>query len=126
MKKILTSSFSLLFVIFSFNSAFADIVSSDNVVKIQQQQFTRQQIISYMDTAAVQQKLEQLGVSREQAMARVQHMTDEELHQFHNSLEQLPAGEGVVGTIVTVLVVIAVLDVLGVTDVYPFIRPINS
>ena len=50
-------------------------------------------------------------------------MTNAELEAFNSQLNDMPAG-GVVGTIVTVLVVVAVLDLMGITDVYPFIRPI--
>jgi len=38
-------------------------------------------------------------------------------------MNETPAG-GIIGTIVTVMVVVAVLDLMGITDVYPFIRPI--
>ena len=54
---------------------------------------------------------------------RIANMTQEELASLNTQMNEMPAG-GIVGTIVTVLVVIAVLDVMGITDVYPFIRPI--
>ena len=78
-----------------------------------------------MDNAEVQQKLIELGVSPDDAKQRIAGMTIAELDALNSQLNEMPAG-GIVGTIVTVLVVIAVLDVLGITDVYPFIRPINS
>ncbi len=73
----------------------------------------------------MQQKLVQLGVSQQDAAQRIANMTDAELAALNSQLHEMPAG-GVVGTIVTVLVVVAVLDLMGITDVYPFIRPINS
>jgi flagellar motor component MotA len=51
-------------------------------------------------------------------------MTNDELIAFNQNMNEMPAG-GIVGAVVTVLAVIAILDLLGVTDVYPFIRPIN-
>ncbi|NVJ51792.1 MAG: PA2779 family protein [Gammaproteobacteria bacterium] len=124
MKSFVISTLSALYLILSINVAHADVVSSDSVMQQQQVQYTKEQILAFIDTKEVQNKLEQLGVPKEQAIARVQHMTEQELIAFHTQLESMPAGEGVVGAIVTVLVVIALLDVLGVTDVYPFIRPI--
>ena len=42
-----------------------------------------------------------------------------------DEINRAPAG-GVVGAVLTVLAIIAILDLIGVTDVYPFIRPVNS
>ena len=52
-------------------------------------------------------------------------MTDSEIAQLYDEINQAPAG-GVVGAVLTVLAIIAILDLIGVTDVYPFIRPVNS
>ena len=52
-------------------------------------------------------------------------MTQSELNSLNEQMNNMPAG-GIVGAIVTVLAVVALLDLFGVTDVYPFIRPINS
>lgn len=102
----------------------AGVVSSEQVIANQQHHYHKQQVLSFLDTAEVQQKLVQLGVSQQDAAQRIANMTDAELAALNNQLHEMPAG-GVVDTIVTVLVVIAVLDLLGVTDVYPFIRPIR-
>ncbi|MEP4890272.1 MAG: PA2779 family protein [Aliiglaciecola sp.] len=103
----------------------AEAVSSSSVMETQSTQYNKQQIISMFDKQEVQNKLVDLGVTQEDALARINAMTDSEINQLNSQLNEAPAG-GVVGTIVTVLVVVAVLDVLGITDVYPFIRPINS
>ncbi|GAC16772.1 PA2779 family protein [Aliiglaciecola lipolytica] len=103
----------------------AEAISSNSVMQTQATQYNKQQIISMFDREEVQDRLVKLGVNQEDAIARINAMTDEEINQYNTQLNEAPAG-GIVGTIVTVLAVIAVLDVLGVTDVYPFIRPINS
>ena len=91
----------------------------------EQRLYNKQQLIALVDSQAVQQQLTSMGVDISDAKRRIANMTDSELAEFHHQLEELPAGQGIAGTIVTVLLVIAVLDLLGVTDVYPFIRPIN-
>jgi hypothetical protein len=82
-------------------------------------------VLAFVDNTQVQHKLIELGVSPADAKLRIASMTDAELDAFNSKLNELPSG-GIVGTIVTVLVVVAVLDLMGITDVYPFIRPIGS
>jgi flagellar motor component MotA len=103
----------------------AAVYSSDQILNQQTHQFNKQQILSALDASEVQQKLQALGVSQLDAKSRIDAMTPSELNALNDQLNSAPAG-GVVGTVVTVLVVVAVLDLMGITDVYPFIRPINS
>lgn len=121
--KFITASIATAMLIFGMGQASAGVYSSEQVIAKQQHQYNKQQVLSFVDTVEVQQKLMQLGVSPDDAKQRIAAMTTTELDALNNELNQMPAG-GIVGTIVTVLVVIAVLDVLGITDVYPFIRPI--
>lgn len=108
---------------FGMGQATAGVYSSDQVIATQQHHYNKQQVLSFVETDEVQAKLTALGVSPADAKLRIASMTNAELEVFNNQLNEMPSG-GVVGTIVTVLVVIAVLDLMGITDVYPFIRPI--
>ena len=110
---------------FGANQAFAGVYSSDQVISDQQHHYNKQQVLSFVDDAQVQNKLIELGVSPADAKLRIASMTNAELEAFNSQLNEMPSG-GVVGTIVTVLVVVAVLDLMGITNVYPFIRPIGS
>ncbi|MDX1678008.1 PA2779 family protein [Arsukibacterium sp.] len=112
-------------VFFGSSQATAAVYGSDQVIADQQHQYTKQQVLAYVDTAEVQNKLIELGVSPADAKLRIASMTHDELEAFNNQLNEMPAG-GIVGTIVTVLVVVAVLDLMGITDVYPFIRPVGG
>ncbi len=107
------------------NFASAGVVPSNSVIAEQQKLYNRQQLMTLVDSDQVKQQLIAMGVDGSVAKQRIANMTDAELAQFQNRIQDLPAGQGVVGVIVTVLLVIAVLDLLGVTDVYPFIRPVN-
>ena len=104
-------------------ASFADVIGSEEIMSAEQTQYSRQQILSYVDGDAVQQRLVALGVDSEMARSRIAGMTNAEISALNTQMNDMPAG-GVVGTIVTVLVVILVLDLLGVTDVYSFINPI--
>lgn len=113
-----------LLIVLSVSQASAGIYSSDHAINNQQYEYNKQQVMTLVDSADVQDKLMNLGVNPADAKIRVDSMTNDELLAFNQQMNEMPAG-GVVGTIVTVLVVVAVLDLLGITDVYPFIRPIT-
>ena len=103
----------------------AEAVYSQNVMQAQAHAFNKQQLIDMVSRADVQEKLVSLGVSQNDAISRINGMTNSEISQLNSQLNDAPAG-GVVGAVLTVLAIIAILDLVGVTDVYPFIRPINS
>lgn len=123
MNKLLQASILSSMLIFGMGQATAGVFGSDQVIADQQHQYNKQQVLSFVDNAQVQSKLIELGVSPADAKQRIASMTSAELDALNNQLNEMPAG-GIVGTILTVLVVVAVLDLMGITDVYPFIRPI--
>jgi tRNA U34 5-carboxymethylaminomethyl modifying GTPase MnmE/TrmE len=103
----------------------AEAISSDTVMQTQVAQYNKAQLIDMVNRADVQSKLMSLGVNSHDAVARINAMTESEIAQLNNEINQAPAG-GIVGAVLTVLAVIAILDLAGVTDVYPFIRPISN
>ncbi len=123
LKKIITTTLagSLLF---AASHVSADVYSSEQVLASQQHHYSQQQVLAFVDDAAVQAKLVALGVNPADAKYRIANMTQDELTALNSQLQDMPAG-GIVDTIVTVLVVVAVLDLMGLTDVYPFINPIR-
>ncbi len=125
MKKIIVSLCLSVFLMSTANIVAADVYMSNDVVAQQQFHYDKARLLAAVDSAEVESKLRALGVSPEDAKSRISYMTPAEMASFQHELDNLPAGQGIVGAVVTVLVVIALLDVLGVTDVYPFIRPIN-
>jgi hypothetical protein len=77
----------------------------------------------------VRQQLEALGVDRDEAIARVTTLSDEEVRQIAARLDQLPAGQGfLAGVALTagvVFIVLIITDLLGVTNVFAVINPIR-
>ncbi|MEH6713786.1 MAG: PA2779 family protein [Paraglaciecola polaris] len=124
MTKFITLTSALLLTL-SLGTASAGVYSSNDVLNQAQYQFNKQQVLSMVYSQDVLTQLEALGVSPADAKARINNMTQSELSALNEQMNNMPAG-GIVGAIVTVLVVVALLDLLGVTDVYPFIRPINN
>ncbi|WP_339767980.1 PA2779 family protein [uncultured Paraglaciecola sp.] len=124
MTKLITLISALLLTI-SLGTASAGVYTSNDVLNQAQYQFSKQQVLTMVDSQDVLAQLEQLGVNPIDAKNRINNMTQSELNSLNEQMNNMPAG-GIVGAIVTVLAVVALLDLFGVTDVYPFIRPINS
>ena len=123
MNKFLKASILCPMLVLGMSQASAAVFSSEQVISNQQFNFNKQQVLSYVDSAEVQNKLIELGVSPADAKQRIANMTAEEMSALNSQMNEMPAG-GIVGVVVTVLVVVVVTDLMGLTDVYPFINPI--
>ena len=75
-----------------------------------------------LDRPEVIAHLERLGVSKEDAHARVAALTDDEAATLASQIESLPAGGDIVGALVLIFVILLVTDILGLTKVFPFTR----
>ena len=71
----------------------------------------------------IQTQLEANGVPPADAVLRVSSLSDNQVQQIHQRIEEMPAGAGAVGVIVFGFLVLAITDLIGLTDVFPFIRP---
>ena len=69
------------------------------------------------------------GIPVEEAMARIDSLSDDEVIAIADRIDQLPAGGSTIGVIaVTSVVVFAILlttDILGYTDIFPFVKKHN-
>jgi hypothetical protein len=52
-------------------------------------------------------------------------MTDEEIAQLNQQIDELPAGGDVLGILLVIFIVFVITDVIGATDIFPFIHPVN-
>lgn len=73
----------------------------------------------------VRARLEALGVDPQQAVERVQALDDQQARELAARIDELPAGAGIVGAILTIFIVLLITDILGFTKVYPFTRSIR-
>jgi len=112
-------------IVFSFfslgvqNVSIAAMVSSSDMVAAQQNQLSRDQIKTWMAREDVREQLVDMGVDVEVAITRVDSMTDSEILQLSEKIDEMPAGAGFVETAVLAFLVLVVLEVTGVTDVLP-------
>ena len=79
----------------------------------------RTHVSAFLNRADVQLLLEARGVDVADAQTRIASLTAGELAQLSAQIDTLPAGEGVLETLIFVLVVFMLLDIAGVTDIFP-------
>ena len=107
----------------------AGLVTTEQVVEHRSAASDRERLTAILMRDDVRQQMEALGVNRDEALARLASLSDQEVQQIAGRIDELPAGQNVlVGVLViagVVFIVLVVMDLLGVTDVFPFINPIR-
>ena len=122
-----------LFLIFSFMlldftaiTAKAGLIGTEAVINTLQGETSRSRITNFLDRQDVQKSFLEKGTDPIQAKKRVASLTDQEVSQICEVLDQLPAGgDGVgtvVGAVVLVFLVLLLTDILGLTHVFPFVK----
>jgi len=102
----------------------AAMISTPDVIQSQQSQYDREQLFSLLDRDDVQEKLVSMGVAPELVQERINSMTDFEIAQLNQQINDMPAG-GILGAVVLIFVVFVITDVIGATDIFPFVRPVR-
>lgn len=98
------------------------LVSTQDALSASQVASDRERINELLAREDVQQQLLLQGVQPAEVKARVAALSDEEVSQMANQLDEMPAGASVVGALFAVFVILLVTDILGLTNVYPFVR----
>ena len=104
----------------------AALVTSDELATQRSVAADRARINELLAREDVQRELKSYGLSADEAQARVDSLTDEEVRQVAGRLDQLPAGQDVLGTIIVaaliVFIVLLITDIAGLTKVFPWTR----
>lgn len=102
--------------------ASAEMVTTDRM----QAAGDRDKVKDFFDRDDVRAQLENLGVDRDAAQARVDALTDEEARNLAGRIDGLPAGgDSILGVLFAVFIILLVTDILGLTKVFPFTRPVR-
>jgi hypothetical protein len=100
----------------------AAMIGTDQVVAANAGQQNRAKIAATLDRPDVMAQLEQMGVEKSEAQARVAALSDAEAASLAGKVDTLPAGGDVIGVLLFVFVLLLVTDILGLTKVFPFTR----
>ena len=106
-------------------TANAGMVGTGEIIQQQQVELDRQQLLNMLEKQEVQEKLAEMGVSKDQVADRIQNLTPTELADFEQQLAEAPAGQDVVGIIVLFLLVFIITDMLCATNIFSFINCIR-
>jgi Mg2+ and Co2+ transporter CorA len=99
-------------------------ISTPDIIQSQQSAYDREQLSSMLERDDVQQQLLSMGVPPDTVQERVNSMTDFEIAQLNEQINDMPAG-GILGAIVLIFVVFVITDAIGATDIFPFVRPVR-
>lgn len=100
----------------------AAMIGTSQIMDHAQSQQDRAQLASLLQRDDLVAQLEQAGVDPHQLQARIATLTDQEVATLTEQLNQLPAGSGILGTVVFIFLVLLATDILGFTDVFPFVK----
>jgi len=106
--------------------AHAAMVNTAEILKQSKHNFDRDRINTFLGRSEVQKHLLNWGINPEEAKARTDSLTDQEIEKIVAGIDQLPAGGGALGTIVgaalIIFVVLLITDILGLTDIFYFVK----
>ena len=109
-----------------FNFAQAAMVTTDQVVAQSEVAGDRARVMRFMAREDVRQQLQALGIDPDEAARRTESLSDDEIQQIAQQMDELPAGQGVIGVLLFVVIVLflvlLITDLVGATDVFPFIK----
>lgn len=106
--------------------ATAAMIGTDQLMAAQEGSVHRAKIGDALSRPEVLASLEQYGVSRADAEARVAALTDAEAAQLAAGIDTLPAGGDGLAILGGIVLILIITDLIGVTNVFPFIDPMMN
>ena len=118
-------TFYMLMLACPYQSALAAMIGTESIINVDRNQNPRDYLNDLLAREDIQAALVSQGIDPQEAQARIDGLSDAEVNDIVNKLDQLPAG-GFLGTllIVVALVFIVLLftDIAGYTDIFPFVK----
>jgi hypothetical protein len=98
--------------------AYAAIVNTDATIAAEKSS-QAQQLLARQD---VRQQLIKMGVNPDDAVDRINNMSDQEIAALDGKLNQLPAGGDALSIAALIFLVLLFTDIMGYTDIFPFVK----
>ena len=128
--KFICVSFTILMLSISipYQSARAALVGTETILENNRINETRSYLKNALEREDVKQALQAQGINPLEARARVDSLSDKEIAQVADHMDQLPAGGDAVLIFLVlipliVFVTFVITDSLGHTDIFPFVKP---
>lgn len=120
------SAVMMLWMCVPVHAVFAAMVDTESVLQAPSIQDSRHRILTFLERQDVQAALVSQGVDPAEAKARVNSLSDAEVMEINDKLDQLPAGgsafAALLGVALVIFLILLITDLLGLTDVFPFVR----
>mgnify|MGYP000908171250 CR=1 FL=1 len=111
-------------------TTFAALVSTDEIIAASAARGDRARVAAFLAREDVQAQMRALGVSPDEAHARVAALSDAEVSRIAGHIDTMPAGGDALGVIigaaVLVFIVLLITDIAGLTKVFPWTRSVRE
>ena len=116
----------MLSIVIPYQPLLAAMVPTEATIYQIEAQDARDHLKTLISKNDIKKSLISQGIDPDEAKARVDSLSDSEVIEVADKIEQLPAGGGVFGAIIAasviVFLVLLITDILGYTDVFPFVK----
>ncbi|QGY39684.1 PA2779 family protein [Pseudodesulfovibrio cashew] len=104
----------------------AEMISTETSIAASQSEANRDLVRSFFQRDDLRQALTERGINVDEAQARIDSLSDEEVASLADRIQDMPAGAGALGTILgaalLVFIILLITDIAGATDVFPFVK----
>ena len=108
----------------------AAMVKTETVLTLSTAKNVRENLNQFLKREDVKATMMAQGISPAEATARVDSLSDAEIMQIADKMDQLPAGGSALGVIIggaiVIFIVLLITDILGYTDVFTFVKHPSS
>ncbi|MFO7555453.1 MAG: PA2779 family protein [Desulfobacterales bacterium] len=108
----------------------AAMIGTETVMTLTKAQHVRKNLNEFLSREDVKAVMVSHGISPIEAKARVDSLSDTEIMQIADKMDQLPSGGSdfgvVVGAVLVIFIVLLITDILGYTHVFSFVRHPSS
>ena len=104
----------------------AAMIGTETVMNLSKAQHVRKNLDEFLNREDVKAIMVTQGIDPLEAKARVDSLSDAEIMQIADKMDQLPSGGNglgiIVGAALIIFIVLLITDILGYTDVFTFVK----
>ncbi len=119
-------AFHLLMLSGLYQSVSAVMIGTESIINGDQSQNPREYINNLLTRKEIQAALISQGIDPQEAQARIDNLSDDEIGNFVHEMDQRSAGGGFFEIFIVIVflifLVLLITDISGYTDVFPFVK----
>jgi outer membrane protein OmpA-like peptidoglycan-associated protein len=122
-------AFYMLMLSGPYQSAWAAMIGTESIIKIDRSQGARDYLNILLMREDIQRALVSQGIDPREAKARIDSLSDADVNDIANRLNQLPAGglfETLLVIVFFIFITLLLTDIAGYTDIFAFVKKYDS